>query len=110
MEIREYSKSDEKEWLKCRLLSFYDCSYCDNIIHKKDEYAEKDINLVAVDNNEIIGFLDVEICNNSTDIKGIIWDLGVRSVNFEVSLDRKDELKKKFYRVHEVRLYELKLG
>lgn len=35
--------------------------------------------------------------------------MGVRSVNFEANLDRKEELEKKFDRVHEVRLYELSI-
>jgi len=84
MKIRKYVKSDEKEWLKCRLLSFYDSSYYDNIVHQKDEYGSNDINLVATDNDMIIGFIDIEIekkqkeiCNHEGELGGMIWDLGV---------------------------------
>lgn len=31
MIVRTYRETDEKEWLKCRLLSFYDSSYCEDI-------------------------------------------------------------------------------
>lgn len=189
MLIRKYSKLDERDWLKCRLLSFFDSSYFDNIVHKKDGYDSNAINLVAIEDNKIVGFLDIEIeqrikevCKLDGKLGGVIWDigvlpeyrrkkiatrllekakiiakekqvsrfeawtqddipankwyqknnfkyiegylnvyggsrlvaddvgeiLGVRSVNFEAALERKSELVKKFSRVHEVRLYELK--
>ena len=189
MQIRKYSKLDENDWLRCRLLSFFDSSYFDDIVHKKDEYDSNAINLVAVDDGKIIGFLDIEIekrkkevCSLDGELGGVIWNIGVlpeyrnkkiatllldkaktiakekqvsrfeawtqddipankwyqkqnfkyiegylnvygearlvaddvgeifgvRSVNFEAALERKSELLKKFSRVHEVRLYELK--
>ncbi len=190
MNIREYKKTDEKEWLKCRLLSFFDSSYYDDVVRSKDEYSTNDINLVAVEGDSVIGFIDIEIerkanemCTGEGEVGGVIWNLGVlpeyrnkniasklldialeiakeknikrlqawtqddiaankwykkrgfeyiqgylnvfgsvklssdlvgeilgvRSVNFEAKLERKEELQKKFDRVHEVRLYELKL-
>lgn len=189
MEIRPYKKSDEKAWLRCRLLSFYDTSYYDHVIHEKDDtYSDKDINLVALENEQVIGFIDIEVetqpnqvCNTEGALGAMIWDfgvlpeyrqekigsalferaltslkekginrlqawtqddlaanawykakgfkylkgylnvfgavhltedqvgdiLGVRSINFEADLDRKEELQKRFKRIHEVRLYEL---
>ncbi len=191
MHIKNYTKEDEKEWLKCRLLSFFDCSYYDNVVRKKDEYDSNSINLVAIEDDIIIGFIDIEIekmikevCYLNGELGGVIWDLGVlpeyrnqkiatllleeaiklakekgvsrfeawtqddvasnkwyinngfkyiegylnvfaedkslldkekmgkifgvRSINFEAPLERKDELVKKYDRVHEVKLYELK--
>ena len=190
MKIRKYLKNDEKDWLQCRLLSFFDTSYYDNIVRKKENYDNNAINLVAIEDNKIIGFIDVEIekikkqaCYLEGKLGGVIWELGVlpeyrnkktatrlleraitlakaknicrfeawtqddipinywykkhnfqykegylnvfadqgklvsdeigkilgvRIVNFEASLDRKDELVKKYKRVHEVRVYELK--
>lgn len=81
MQIRQYLKSDEQEWLKCRLLSFYDSSYFDNIVQSKDEYSLEDVNLVAVEENKIIGFIDIEIDKitneTSKELGAMIWDLGV---------------------------------
>ena len=84
MQIRNYTKQDEKEWLKCRLLSFFDCSYFDNVVRKKDEYDSNSINLLAIEDDEIIGFIDIEVEKNIKDVcyldgtlGGVIWDLGV---------------------------------
>lgn len=84
MLIRKYSKLDERDWLKCRLLSFFDSSYFDNIVHKKDGYDSNAINLVAIEDNKIVGFLDIEIeqrikevCKLDGKLGGVIWDIGV---------------------------------
>ncbi len=84
MIIREYEKNDEYEWLKCRLLSFYRTSYCDDVIHQKPKYKNKCIDLVAVNDNTIVGFMEVEIeehkkdiCYLSGELGGVIWNIGV---------------------------------
>ncbi len=86
MEIRNYVKEDEQNWLRCRLLSFYDCSYYDDVIHKKPSYNNEVIDLVALDDNMIIGFIEVEIekskkdvCYLDGELGGVIWNLGVLS-------------------------------
>ncbi len=82
MIIREYNQTDEKEWLYCRVVSFLDCSYYNDVKTQKEIYEHPSICLVAEDNNRIIGFIDVEIdsddltCNNG-ERGAVIWNLGV---------------------------------
>ncbi len=84
MIIRDYKETDEQDWLKCRLLSFYDSSYAENIIYKKPTYFNSTIDLVAVENKKIVGFIEVEIeeevgdvCYLDTTIGGVVWNIGV---------------------------------
>lgn len=81
MEIKKYSKKYEKSWLRCRLLSFYETSYFDDVLHKKEDF---DIDLVAIEGDKIIGFLQVEsenfpgeVCHFGGELGGVIWNLGV---------------------------------
>ncbi len=82
MIIRDYNQADEKEWLYCRVVSFLDCSYYNDVKTKKEIYEHPSICLVAEENNRIIGFIDVEIdsddltCNNG-ERGAVIWHLGV---------------------------------
>lgn len=82
MVIRNYSDADEKAWLYCRVVSFLDCSYFNDVKTSKDIYEHPSISLVAEEDNRIIGFIDVEI--DSDDLTGsssergaVIWHLGV---------------------------------
>ncbi len=84
MVIRDYKKTDEQAWLKCRLLSFYDSSYAEDIIYKKPVYFNSTIDLVAVENEKIVGFIEVEIeeevgdaCYLDTTVGGVVWNIGV---------------------------------
>ncbi|MBQ8556570.1 MAG: GNAT family N-acetyltransferase [Clostridia bacterium] len=82
MEIRDYKESDEKAWLYCRVVSFLDCSYYNDVKTKKDIYEHPSICLVAEEDDRIIGFIDVEIdskdltCNKG-ERGAVIWHLGV---------------------------------
>ena len=82
MLIREYRKSDEREWLRCRVVSFLDCSYWNDVKTEKEEYAHPGVCLIAEENGAIIGLLDAELDSDDlycTD-KGrgaIIWHLAV---------------------------------
>lgn len=195
MIIRDYKDTDEKDWLRCRLISFYDSSYADDVIHKKPVYDNDTIDLVAEADGQIVGFIEIEIekeckeaCYLEGERGGVIWNLGVlpeyhrsavassllteaieraklrkicrfeawtqddfasnkwyekkgfdfiesylnvyatgeeckendlikdnigayygvRSLNFEAPITRKEEMVKKYAKVHEVKLYELK--
>lgn len=84
MEIREYNKKDEQSWLYCRLLSFYKSSYYDDIIFSKPIYNNEVIDLVAMDGNKVIGFIEIELDSDSQkacylkgDKGGNIWNVGV---------------------------------
>jgi len=82
MIIRQYRKSDEREWLRCRVVSFLDCSYWNDVKTAKEAYPHPGISFVAEENGTIIGLIDIEL--DSSDLyctdKGrgaIIWDLAV---------------------------------
>jgi len=82
MIIREYRKSDEREWLRCRVVSFLDCSYWNDVKTAKEEYPHPGISLIAKENGMIIGLIDIELDSDdlSCTDKGrgaIIWHMAV---------------------------------
>ncbi len=60
MVIRDYKRSDEQGWLRCRAVSFLDCSYWNDVKTAKEEFAHPSVSLVAEEAGQIIGLLDVE--------------------------------------------------
>ena len=46
MVIREYTKNDELGWLRCRVLSFLDCSYYNDVLTQREIYENDSICLV----------------------------------------------------------------
>ncbi|MBQ4637924.1 MAG: GNAT family N-acetyltransferase [Clostridia bacterium] len=85
VKIRYYEDRDELEWVRCRVLSFLDCSYYDDVKTKKEEYENPSICLVAVDEKSVVGLIDIEveiangeICSNEHKGTGaVIWHLAV---------------------------------
>ncbi|MDG5788406.1 GNAT family N-acetyltransferase [Evansella sp. AB-P1] len=84
MNIRGYNQQDEKGWVRCRLLSFLDTAYFDNVLREKETYENPSIELVAVEGKEIIGLLDIEyeqdpktVCSHNTIPSGMIWHIAV---------------------------------
>ncbi|MGE7602497.1 GNAT family N-acetyltransferase [Peribacillus sp. NPDC097675] len=84
MEIRQYQVEDEIGWVRCRVLSFLDTAYFDNVYPNKEVYENPAIELVAVENNQIVGLLDIEyeikertVCSRGTGIGGMIWHIAV---------------------------------
>jgi ribosomal protein S18 acetylase RimI-like enzyme len=82
--IREYNESDEKAWVRCRVISFLDTAYYDNVYQKKERYENPSIELVAEMDGKIVGLLDLEydnekgdVCYKSEEIGGVIWHLAV---------------------------------
>ncbi len=82
--IRPYNLSDEESWLKCRLVSFHDSAYYDDVYTKKPIFDNLSLELVAERNGEIIGILDVEkdnkdgsICYCKSGIGAMIWTIAV---------------------------------
>ena len=51
MRIRRYTKLDEEQWLRCRVISFLDCSYWNDVKTKKEEYTYEGISLIAEENS-----------------------------------------------------------
>lgn len=84
MEIREYSPDDESGWVRCRVLSFLDTAYFDNVLKEKEKYNNPSIELVAVEGEQIVGILDIEyeikegtVCSRGTGLGGMIWHIAV---------------------------------
>src|SRR5690625_7556155 len=84
MIIRHYRKGDEVGWVRCRVLSFLDTAYFDNVLKEKEKYANPAIELVAEEEGQIIGILDVEyeekersVCSRGTGLGGMIWHIAV---------------------------------
>jgi len=81
MEIRLYDPiKDEVGWIRCRVLSFLDTAYYDNVLNKKEEYQNPAIELVAIYNNQVVGLLDIEyekeaktVCAKGNGLGGMIW-------------------------------------
>ncbi|MCL2500951.1 MAG: GNAT family N-acetyltransferase [Defluviitaleaceae bacterium] len=84
MTIREYTDADEKGWVQCRLLSFLDSSYFDDVKRDKEKYENPSVCYVAEENEMIVGFIDIEfetvagdVCYFKDGLGAVIWHLGV---------------------------------
>ncbi|MEN2467286.1 GNAT family N-acetyltransferase [Ornithinibacillus sp. JPR2-1] len=84
MEIRIYQPSDEQGWVRCRVLSFLDTAYFDNVLKEKEQYENPAIELVAIEDGQIVGLLDIEyelqegtVCSRGTGLGGMIWHIAV---------------------------------
>lgn len=84
MIIRTYQPEDEKGWVRCRVLSFLDTAYFDNVLRKKERYENPAIELVAEVDGMIAGLLDLEyeeeertVCSRGTGLGGMIWHIAV---------------------------------
>lgn len=84
MEIRNYQDQDEQSWVRCRVLSFLDTPYYDDVHREKEKYDHPSIELVAIENKEVIGLIDIEfdtddekICSIESQKGGMIWHLAV---------------------------------
>ena len=82
--IRPYNSSDEENWLKCRLVSFHDSAYYDDVYTKKPTFDNPSLELVAEINGEIIGIIDLEkdnkdgsICYCKTGLGAMVWTIAV---------------------------------
>ena len=84
MEIRSYRTEDETGWVRCRVLSFLDTAYFDNVLREKEKYENPAIELVAIEDGIVVGLLDVEyeseertVCSRGTGLGGMIWHVAV---------------------------------
>ncbi|MBU9713561.1 GNAT family N-acetyltransferase [Evansella tamaricis] len=84
MEIRQYNSQDEIGWVRCRLLSFLDTAYFDNVIREKEKFKNPSIELVAVVDGQVVGLIDVEyevkertVCSRGDGLGGMIWHIAV---------------------------------
>lgn len=84
MVIREYRDEDERGWIYCRLISFLETSYFDDVKRKKELYENSSLSIVAEKDGNIIGILDIEyerkkgeLCYLKGELGGVIWNLAV---------------------------------
>src|SRR5690625_3509428 len=84
MEIKAYENNDENGWVRCRVLSFLNTAYFDNVLQEKEKYENPSIELVAVSERQIVGLLDIEyetkegtVCSRGTGLGGMIWHIAV---------------------------------
>jgi ribosomal protein S18 acetylase RimI-like enzyme len=77
--IRPYDDRDERGWLICRLLSFFDTAFFDAVEREKERYDGDAIELVAEANGSIVGLLDLECESDGLSARpgagGMIWNL-----------------------------------
>lgn len=83
--IRPYEPADETGWLRCRVLSFLDTAFFDAVERQKERYERPAIELVADEDGEIVGLLDLEcelepgdVLSDRTGLGGMIRHLAVR--------------------------------
>jgi ribosomal protein S18 acetylase RimI-like enzyme len=67
-EIREYRDTDAPSWLRCRLLSFFGTEYYDDVVVNRPSFENPAYRLVAVDNDTVVGLMDVEIFTDRATI------------------------------------------
>lgn len=82
MIIRKFASSDEQGWLRCRVVSFLDCSYWNDVKTCKEKYDKPSISLVAEDGGSIVGLIDIELDSDDLSYKdkgrgAIIWHMAV---------------------------------
>ncbi|MCH4011467.1 MAG: GNAT family N-acetyltransferase [Furfurilactobacillus sp.] len=81
MQIRDYRPADEQSWLQCRVLSFMDSSYFQDVQQHRQTFARPSVELVVIQENKIIGLIDAEIDSQSMTDKqesgAMIWNLAV---------------------------------
>jgi len=82
--IRPYEPSDEEAWLRWRVLSFLGGAYFDDVAREKERYERPAIELVAEEDGEVVGLIDVEceeapgsVCSERPGLAGMIWHLAV---------------------------------
>ena len=82
--IRQYRDEDERGWVICRVLSFLDSAFFDDVRQAKEHYEHDAIELIAELHGEIVGLLDVEcetapgtVCEARPGLGGMIWHLAV---------------------------------
>ncbi len=82
--IRPFRDEDERGWVICRVLSFLDSAFFDDVRQTKERYERHAIELVAECAGEIVGLIDVEceelpgtVCEERPGLGGMIWHLAV---------------------------------
>src|SRR5699024_12494692 len=117
MEIRLYEPDEEVGWVRCRTLSFLDTAYFDNVLKKKEKYQNPAIELVAIQDGQVIGLLDIEyekeektVCTGGYGLVGMFWYMSIHLVYQRMGvgtqfIDKDEALTKQDYKIyHEFRM------
>lgn len=64
--IRPYRPADERDWLRCRVLSFLGTAYFDDLATQRPRYDEPSIELVAEHAGVLVGVLDLTLPDDPT--------------------------------------------
>lgn len=82
--IRPYRDGDERGWVVCRVLSFLDSAFFDDVRQSKEHYEHHAIELVADRGGEIVGLIDIKceelpgtVCSERPGLGAMIWHLAV---------------------------------
>jgi len=59
--VRDYRDADAEEWLRCRLLSFFDTDYYDDVLVERPTLESPCVSLVADVDGSVVGLIDVEV-------------------------------------------------
>jgi len=59
--------------LRCRVLAFLETAYYDDVLQKKERYESESIELVALNEDVVVGLLDIEKQKLSGETIGMIW-------------------------------------
>lgn len=117
VEIRNYTPSDEDNWIKCQLYSYLESPYYDVLSKGKPRYENPAIELVGVENHRIVGFLDIEIeqeqghfCFDETERSAMISVIGVPITHRRKGIgsklvERGIELIRENYKIHRIEIW-----
>lgn len=80
--IREYTAADETAWVRCRVISFLDSSYWNDVKREKERYPHPCISLVADDGGMIVGLIDAELDSEDLTVRdhgrgAVVWHMAV---------------------------------
>ncbi len=80
--IREYTAADETAWVRCRVISFLDCSYWNDVKREKERYPHPGISLVADADGMIVGLIDGELDSEDLTVRdhgrgAVVWHMAV---------------------------------
>jgi ribosomal protein S18 acetylase RimI-like enzyme len=69
--VRAYDPADEGSWLRCRVLSFLGTAYFDNVVASKPVHPRPFAELVAVEDDTVVGALDLAVAGDLATIETI---------------------------------------
>lgn len=72
--VRPYLPSDERAWLRCRVLAFLQTNYYDDVRQSRPLDDDLAIALVAIAGGELVGLIDITIDGDAATIDCIAVD------------------------------------